>query len=145
MPTLAASSTLAGTRTAKLMGPERLPKDLLYGQLAAGMRPTGRPYLRFKDACNRDLKGAVISLDQWEQVAEDRKEWRSAVKNGCPHAEEERLQLMEDKRQRRKASRSQTQSQTQPHGQVFYSFNPNSPYNNFICPKCNRLCQSRIG
>ena len=27
----------------------RIPKDLLYGELATGQRPTGRPQLRFKD------------------------------------------------------------------------------------------------
>ena len=29
----------------------RLPKDLLYGNLATGQRPTGRPQLCFKDVC----------------------------------------------------------------------------------------------
>ena len=33
----------------------RIPKDLLYGELATGKRPTGRPQLRFKDVCKRDL------------------------------------------------------------------------------------------
>lgn len=128
----------------KRMGPERLPKDLLYGQLAAGSRPTGRPYLRYKDACKRDLKGAAISLEQWEHLAEDRKAWRSAVKHGCTHAEEQRFKLMEEKRQRRKAS----QSQTQPDNHVLNNLSSNGPFNNpsdFICPKCSRLCRSRIG
>ena len=35
----------------------RLPKDILYGQLTSGARPVGRPALRFKDACNRDIEG----------------------------------------------------------------------------------------
>ncbi|KAI0208446.1 hypothetical protein LSAT2_006873, partial [Lamellibrachia satsuma] len=34
----------------------RLPKDILYGQLTSGVRPVGCPALRFKDACNRDMK-----------------------------------------------------------------------------------------
>ena len=29
----------------------RIPKDLLYVELATGKRPTGRPQLRFKDVC----------------------------------------------------------------------------------------------
>ena len=29
----------------------RIPKDLLYGELSEGLRPRGRPRLRFKDTC----------------------------------------------------------------------------------------------
>jgi hypothetical protein len=61
------------------IGPERLPKDLLYGQLATGTRSTGRPYLRLKDVCKHDLKGAGIDLEQWERVANNRREWRSDI------------------------------------------------------------------
>merc|ERR1712237_70973 len=34
----------------------RIPKDVLYGELAVGHRHTGRSMLRFKDVCKRDLK-----------------------------------------------------------------------------------------
>lgn len=34
----------------------RIPKDIMYGEMAAGHCPVGRPTLRFKDACKRDLK-----------------------------------------------------------------------------------------
>ena len=34
----------------------RIPKDILFGELAMGRRPVGRPALRFKDVCKRDLK-----------------------------------------------------------------------------------------
>ena len=34
----------------------RIPKDTLYGELATGTRPTGRPALRLKDVLKRDLK-----------------------------------------------------------------------------------------
>ena len=37
-------------------------KDLLYGELVQGKRPTGRPQLRFKDVCKRDLK--ALNIDQ---------------------------------------------------------------------------------
>ena len=29
----------------------RIPKDILYGELATGYRPAGRPMLRFRDVC----------------------------------------------------------------------------------------------
>ncbi|XP_063590235.1 uncharacterized protein LOC134767117 [Penaeus indicus] len=34
----------------------RIQKDLLYGELAEGIRPNGRPRLRYKDVCKRDMK-----------------------------------------------------------------------------------------
>ena len=49
-----------------------LPKDILYGQFCSGARPVGRPALRFKDACKRDMKACDISPKGWEAVAEDR-------------------------------------------------------------------------
>ena len=47
-------------------------KDLLYGELATGKRPTGRPQLRFKDVCKRDLQALGIKTDSWEVTATDR-------------------------------------------------------------------------
>ena len=43
-------------------------KDLLYGELAT----TGRPHLRFKDVCKRDLQALCINTDSWEVTATDR-------------------------------------------------------------------------
>ena len=54
----------------------RIPKDLLYGELATGKRPTGRPQLRFKDVCKRDLQALGINTDSWEVTATDRDAWR---------------------------------------------------------------------
>ena len=50
----------------------RIPKDTLYGQLASGTRPIGRPALRFKDACKCDKKKAHVKVEEWETVAADR-------------------------------------------------------------------------
>ena len=50
----------------------RIPKDLLYGKLATGKRPTGRPQLRFKDESKRDLQALSINTDFWEVTATDR-------------------------------------------------------------------------
>ena len=46
-----------------------IPKDLLYGKLVTGKRPTGRPQLRFKDVCKRDLQALGINTDSWEVTA----------------------------------------------------------------------------
>jgi len=106
----------------------RIPKDLLYGQLEQGSRPTGRPHLRYRDACKRDLRSAHIDIESWEDTASDRKSWRHAVKSGIRQAEADRSQLREQKRQTRKASTA-----TQMDDSIF------------ICDDCDRDCHSRIG
>ena len=44
----------------------RIPKDILYGELALGRRTTGRPHLRYKDVCARDRKAVGIDTMSWE-------------------------------------------------------------------------------
>ena len=58
------------------------PKDLLYGELATGKRPTGLPQLCFKDVCKRDLQALGINTDSWEVFATDKGAWRHRVKLG---------------------------------------------------------------
>lgn len=106
----------------------RIPKDLLYGQLEQGTRPTGRPQLRYRDVCKRDMQAANISIETWEEVASDRNAWRHAVKSGTEKSEKERAITREGKRQRRKASIA-----NQPNDSVF------------TCNGCDRDCHSRIG
>ena len=38
----------------------RIPKNILYGELALGRRTTGRPHLRYNDVCVRDMKAVDI-------------------------------------------------------------------------------------
>ena len=40
----------------------RLPKYILYGELALGSRTTGHPNLRYKDVCVRDSKAVASTL-----------------------------------------------------------------------------------
>ena len=54
------------------MGAERIPKSLLYSELVVGKRNRGRPKLRFKDVCKRDLKSLNITTDNCELLANDR-------------------------------------------------------------------------
>ena len=65
----------------KRMDPGRIPKDILYGELAEGTRQTGRPHLRFKDICKRDLKIASIDPNSVENMADDRGMCRGVVLN----------------------------------------------------------------
>jgi hypothetical protein len=72
------------------MGAGRIPKDLLYGELVEGRRKTGRPKLRLKDICMRDLKRCRIDPSSWETQAADRQGWRLAVGQAVSCAEVER-------------------------------------------------------
>ena len=76
------------------MGDGRMPKDVLYGELATGRHPAGRLALCFKDICMRNLKLADIDSGSWEQIAIDCSAWRTAVQKEVRNGE--------DKRQRRK-------------------------------------------
>ena len=40
----------------------RIPNDLVYGELTTGSRPVGRPALRFKEVCKRNLKLTGIDM-----------------------------------------------------------------------------------
>ncbi|XP_050707960.1 uncharacterized protein LOC126993145 [Eriocheir sinensis] len=106
----------------------RIPKDLLYGELTEGTRPTGRPKLRYKDVCKRDLKALHINTDSWEATASERSAWRQAIQQGLHVFEETLAQQSEAKRQRRKAQNPADQ-----------------PVSIFTCDQCGRDCHSRIG
>ena len=57
----------------------RIPKDLSYGELVTGKRPTGRPQLRYKDTCKRGLVALGINTNTWEAAATDGSTWKQEV------------------------------------------------------------------
>ncbi|CAH1258874.1 Hypp2100 [Branchiostoma lanceolatum] len=103
----------------------RIPKDVLYGQLAIGSRRAGRPALRFKDACKRDMKACDISTDTWEVQAEDRTAWRRVVHHGVMEADKRRGKVAEKRRQQKTAALNEPLITQHP------------------CSVCNRVCKSR--
>ena len=111
----------------------RLPKDVLYGQLATGTRSVGRPLLRFTDACKRDLRRGGADVESWEAVADDRSAWRRLV-NGVMDEMESRRRLEDEARRARRHRRNQ---------QVSDGREP--PVSLHVCQICNRDCGSRIG
>ncbi|KAK3880144.1 hypothetical protein Pcinc_015345 [Petrolisthes cinctipes] len=79
------------------MEPFRLPKIMLYGELANGTRPRGAPKLRYKDQLKRTLALTNIDPSSWEQTAKDRATWRRAVHHGTTAFEEKRKENEEAK------------------------------------------------
>ena len=57
----------------------RIPKDLLYGELASRRRSKGRPQLHLKVVCKRHMKALDINTDSCEDLAADRLMWRSTL------------------------------------------------------------------
>ncbi|KAK4323051.1 hypothetical protein Pmani_006235 [Petrolisthes manimaculis] len=107
----------------------RIPKDMLYGELVTGSRPAGRPVLRYKDVCKRDLKVGNINPANWETVAADCNGWSFAVRAGLQRSEQRREDQWEKRRERRQQRAAAA---------------PTEPGADYICSKCNRACRSRI-
>ena len=82
---------------------DRLPKRLLFGELQHGKRSQGGQKKRFKDTLKASLKAFNINHNTWEQSAQDRGTWRSAVHKGAKACEANRTAMVtEERRQVRK-------------------------------------------
>ena len=60
------------------MEDERIPKQLLLGELWKGGRHRGGQRKRCKDTLKHGMKRCGISVDQWETVAGEKATWRAA-------------------------------------------------------------------
>ena len=110
------------------METQRLPREILYGELRDGARRVGRPLLRFKDSIKRDLKAAFINATSWEDTAADRVTWRHSVKAGALRAEKDgRVQATLKRAARKQRAASARAPST------------------YVCSNCMRDCHSRIG
>ena len=105
----------------------RIPKDVLYGELHSGTRPVGRPCLRYKDVCKRDMKFARINLDMWEGRAADREAWRFLVKE-CSSAADKDMRDCEDRKSQDRKLRHSTLAAS-----------------HFVCTACDKELYARIG
>ena len=106
----------------------RIPKYILYGELALGRRTTGRHHLRYKDVCVRDMKAVDIDTMSWEGIAADRTKWSGALKQHLKTGEDKRMTAAADKRARRKEGSS--------------SIRPETIHK---CVTCDKDCHSYIG
>ena len=56
---------------------DRIPKQLLFGQLEQGHRHQGGPKLRYKDSIKVNMKSCGIDFLHFEKLSSDRTNWRS--------------------------------------------------------------------
>ena len=110
------------------MPDNRLPKQVLFSELASGNRPRGAPKRRFKDQLKRTLKATEIDPTTWEADAANRNIWRRTLHEGTKTFENNRRQRQELKRTQRKARAQQP-------------LNPPT----IPCGSCGRLFRANIG
>ena len=107
----------------------RMPKAAFFSELQEGKRDRGAPRKRYKDQLKRQLALAGISHQSWQQEASGGDSWRSSVRKASCEFEAKKHGAAKEKH-RRQTERAETlpsSSQT------------------FVCPKCGRVCASRIG
>ena len=113
------------------MEDHRLPKIVLYGELATGHRDIGAPKKRYKDNLKKNLSACHIDHRQWSDLAADRSAWRSTICKAASSFEASRRDSLKEKRKRRKARQAAV-------AQV--------PADSTLsCGRCGRPCLSQIG
>ena len=65
------------------MPPERLPRQVLYGELETGDRSAGGQRKRYKDNLKRTLKQFKINPTSFDRAAGERNKWRQLVSDGA--------------------------------------------------------------
>ena len=88
----------------------KIPKDLLYSELATGTRNRGRSQLRYKDVIMRYMRACRIQPGLWEAIASNRPLWKKQIATGLEECELALRQQNDRKRVRRKASHSQNET-----------------------------------
>ena len=113
------------------MPDDRLPNQLLYGELCYGKRSVGVQKKRFKDTLKKTLTSFNIDVTNWEVCAQNRPLWRSMIHTGARTAETNRI--AEEAQKKRAARKARLCSPT------ITSTGPTYP-----CPECGRVLQARI-
>ena len=114
------------------MADDRLPKQLLYGELASGSRTAGGQLKRYKDCTKKALKACNIPPANLETLATVREEWRAQTKQGLAYFEEGRTRRLQEARARW-------------HRAAAYTSSSSATTTDYDCPECGRSCASRIG
>ena len=121
-------SCLRWTGHVMTMEDQRIPKQLLFGELEQGHRRQGRPCKRFKDTVKAGLQWCDIPPTELVATALDRQRWRTLSQSASSALEEERRHQAQSARERCHLAACIPATNA-----------------NFQCPDCARLCKSRIG
>ena len=107
--TMLARKQLRWTGHVYRMGEDRIPRQLLYGQLPTRNRSQGGQMKRYKDQIKTTLKKCRIPPSTLEINSSDRPGWRSTCKEGLQYQENAIHEAREAKRQRRHNRNGQAQ------------------------------------
>ena len=106
---------------------DRIPKQLLYGELSVGSRPQHKPKKRFKDCVKDSLALCKIDDPDGEMVVCDRNRWRKMVYSGSRFFQDNANICHKTKIAARKGD------------------NIDSYLSQFVCKECGRVCLSSAG
>ena len=85
------------------MPDDHLPKQLLYSELKNGKRNAGGQQKSFKDCLKANLKKCTINTNNWETLACECSNWRTAFTKSVMVFEDARTQDAREKGAKRKA------------------------------------------
>ncbi|VDL89909.1 unnamed protein product [Schistocephalus solidus] len=113
------------------MDNERLPKQLLYGDVAMGSYRQEGQVRSYKDTLKTSLKQLQINPATWEDLTQNRPAWRKTVNTGAEICEANKITAAKTKRAARKSPAPRTNTinaQALP-----------------TCQRCQRTFRARIG
>ena len=111
------------------MDEEKLPRQLLCGQLYRGTRPPGGQRKRYKDHCKNILKQCNVNPAALETLTADRVLWRYNTKQ-CRHTIMGLKSIKRAKNRTKRLERALGRTINGPH---------------HICDICGKVCMSHIG
>jgi hypothetical protein len=130
IPTILKANQLRWAGHVSRMENQRIPKLLLFGELATGKRSQGGQRKRYKDSFKATLKDFGLDPSSWEVRAANRSSWRLLLHTRAKAHEEKRITQAQEKRRARK-SRAADQNASLPPG--------------LTCPVCQRSFKAKIG
>lgn len=110
------------------MPEDRLPKKVLFGELTRGIRPVGRPKLRYKDTLKQSCMLFGVDPNRIQEEASDREKWYHRITSVAKALDQHRASQRAEKRRKHKLAL------LLPHSGPTYS-----------CTICGRECRSKIG